>query len=73
VPSHARTRTSGQFPHQGAQPLPRRLSPRRTKRVLGFRVTPRQHEGFIGGLAASVLLVGISDLPQQLASALFGG
>jgi hypothetical protein len=62
--------------HRGAGPrrkLPRRLDPRRTHKIMGLvRVTPRQHEGYLGGLAASVLLVGCSDLPQQFANWLLG-
>lgn len=46
--------------------LPRRLSPRRTRRVLGFRATPKVADGFIGGLAASILLVASTDLPDRL-------
>jgi hypothetical protein len=50
--------------------MPRRLSPRRTSRVLGIRCTPRVAEGWLAGLAGSVLLVAVSDLPDQLIEAL---
>ena len=69
---------STRYSHLGAgssHKLPYRLNPRRTARVLGWRVTPRTSEGWLAGLAGSVLLVGCSNLPDQFAtwvSHLFG-
>lgn len=55
--------------HRGAGPrakrLPRRLNPRRTARLFGVRVTPRQHEGLTGGLGIAAFVVTVFDFDSD--------
>ncbi len=59
--STARTAHVGATHRNGAHRMPRRLSPRRTARLMGIRVTPRVHEITTGIMGTVTFLACIID------------
>lgn len=45
--------------------LPRRLSPRRTSRLMGFRVRPETHTAMTGGFSIAAFIVTIFDFDND--------